>query len=67
MWIIFYFSIPQEDYVEIQAIKNDKESLFFYLMKLKNDNNCLQKDMENLTIECNKILRNSKWNIKPID
>lgn len=26
-------------------------------MKLKNENNTLQKEMENLTIECNKILR----------
>lgn len=58
--IVNSIKISENDLVEIQNIKNDKDSLFYYLMKLKNENNTLQKEMENLTIECNKILRSSK-------
>jgi hypothetical protein len=46
--------------VELQVIKNNKDTLFYYLIKLKNENNLLQKEMETLTLECNKILRSQK-------
>jgi hypothetical protein len=47
---------------EIKKLKSSSESLFDIVILLKNENFNLQKQLAEITIECNRILRSGKCN-----
>lgn len=45
---------------ELKNIKNNHDKLIELVMNYKKENLALHKDIANITIECNKLLRESK-------
>jgi hypothetical protein len=54
-------SLPDEEMVEIKNLKNNFDSLIDIIVSLKKENINIQKQLTEITIECNKFMRsNSK-------
>lgn len=52
--------ISKEELKEIEMFKNNYNDLFMLCVNLKNTNLMLQQEMQNITVECNKRLRELK-------
>lgn len=53
------YRLPEDDLIEIKNLKCDANQLIDLILLLKKDNFNLQKEITNITIECNKMLRSN--------
>ena len=52
--------MTKEELNEIEMFKNNSNDLFMLCVNLKNTNLMLQQEMQDITVECNKRLRELK-------